>query len=568
MLYSRLVSVYEELSSTTKKLQKTEIIANFLSKIKKEHNRRDMVYLLQGRVWPENNTTETGVSEQLTIKAIAQASDMSAEEVTERWRIVGDLGDVAEELGIKKNKEEKGLTIEQVISNIRKLSVFTGKGTVEKKLNLISELLNNASAKEEKYIIRTILADLRVGVKEGLLRDAIFDSCLRSEDDSETEKNKKLLQRAYDLTTDFGLVFDYACDGIERLKEVSLMPGNPIKVMLFPKAESIEDAFEIVGKPAAFEYKYDGFRVIISKSKEDGEVKVYTRRLEEVSKQFPDLVKYVNENITAETFIVDGEAVGYNPKTKNYVPFQEISQRIKRIYDIEKLEKDLPIELVLFDLIYVNGESLLEKPFIQRRKALEKIVKIKPYKTTLSKQIITDKTEEVERFYEEALEVGEEGIMGKNLDSPYKPGARVGYAVKLKPHDDEFDLVITKAEYGTGKRAGWLTSYTVACRGKNGELLEVAKVSTGLKEKREEGLSFEELTEMLTPLIISSDGREVIVKPRILAEVQYQNIQKSPTYASGFSLRFPRIKRTRPDRRVEDANTLQDIEKEYEGKKG
>ncbi len=570
MKYSKLVEVYNRLEGTTKKLEKASIISEFLKTIKKERSRRDIIYLLQGNVYPESNNQVLGINEQLTIKAVALASGLANEEVVEKWKTDGDLGRVTEWAMSKKGKrliEIKELEIEKVITNIRKLTQFEGKGTVDKKLGIIAELLVHAEPNEAKYLVRTLLSDLRIGVKEATIRDAIFDSCFTM--DEKTEENERLLQKAYDLTTDFGLVFDYACDGITRLKEVGLMPGKPIKVMLFPKAENIADAFRIVGSPAAFEYKYDGFRVIISKSEKEGEIKIYTRRLEEVSKQFPDLVKYASLYIKAETFIIDGEAIGYDPKTKQYKPFQEISQRIKRIYDIEKIEKELPVELVVFDLIYLNGESLLEKPFAERRKKLEKVVKQEKYKVSLAKQIITSDEKVVQKFYDEALEVGEEGIMGKNLSSPYKPGARVGYAVKLKPDAEELDLVITKAEWGTGKRAGWLTSYSVSCLGNNQELLEVGKVSTGLKEKEELGLSFIEMTNLLKPLIISEDGKEVTVKPEVIGMIQYQNIQKSPSYSSGYALRFPRIKRlVESVKKIEDIATIKDIEKEYNLHKG
>ncbi|MEM4270866.1 MAG: DNA ligase, partial [Candidatus Pacearchaeota archaeon] len=249
-------------------------------------------------------------------------------------------------------------------------------------------------------------------------------------------------------------------------------------------------------------------------------------------------------------------------KTGKYQPFQNISQRIKRKYEIEKLEKELPIELNIFDIIYYNGKSLIDVPFKERRKILEKIVRQVKRKIVLAEQIITDKKEEAEKFYQKALDEGQEGLMIKNLNAGYKPGARIGYAVKLKPEANDFDLVITGAEYGTGKRAGWLTSYNIACRDDNENLLEVGKVSTGLKEKPEEGLSFIEMTKKLKKLIIEEKGRYVKVKPAIVVTVQYQNIQKSPTYTSGYALRFPRIKMLRPDRGIGDIATLKEIEKE------
>ncbi|MDP1729368.1 MAG: ATP-dependent DNA ligase, partial [archaeon] len=280
-----------------------------------------------------------------------------------------------------------------------------------------------------------------------------------------------------------------------------------------------------------------------------------------VTKQFPDAVKYVKENVKADSFILDSEAVGYNPQNKKYRPFQDISQRIKRKYDIELVEKQLPIELNIFDIIYYNGESLINKHFKERRKILEKIIKVSPFKIRLSEQIITDNSKIAEEFYDKALDEGQEGLMVKNLESIYKPGARIGYAVKLKPEANDFDLVITGAEYGTGKRAGWLTSFDVSCKTKDNKLLEIGKVSTGLKEKPEEGLSFIELTEELKKLIISENGKHVQVKPEIVVTVGYQNIQASPTYSSGFALRFPRMKAIRPDRSIIDIASLEEIKK-------
>jgi DNA ligase-1 len=451
------------------------------------------------------------------------------------------------------------LTTQKVLSNLQKLPELEGKGTVDNKINLIIELLHSASGLEARYIVRTLLGDLKVGIGSGLLRDAISDFCFSPKTIEEKKEKSQLLQEAYDKSNDFACVLEKAVKN--KLGEISLKPGQPVKVMLFPKAENIEDAFRIVGKPAAFEFKYDGFRMMINKT-DDGKITIFTRRLEDVTKQFPDAVKYVKENVHGKSFILDAEAVGFDPKTKKYKPFQDISQRIKRKYDIQKLEKELPIELNIFDIIFYDGNSLIDEKFKERRELIEKIIKVIKYKIRLSEQIITDNEKEADKFYQRALQEGQEGLMAKNLSVGYKPGARIGYAVKLKPDAEEFDLVITGAEYGTGKRAGWLTSFDVSCRDDEGNLLEVGKVSTGLKEKEEEGLSFIEVSKKLKPLIIKTEGKHVLVKPEIIATIGYQNVQKSPTYTSGYALRFPRFKVLRPDRSISDIASLGDIERE------
>jgi len=275
------------------------------------------------------------------------------------------------------------------------------------------------------------------------------------------------------------------------------------------------------------------------------------------------VIKYVKENVKGNSFIIDLEAVGFDSKTKKYRPFQEISQRIKRKYDIELLEKKLPVELVVFDVIFYEGKSYLNSPFKERRKLLEKIIKVEKRKIVLAEQLVTSDEEKAEKFFNKALKEGQEGIMVKRLDAPYKPGARIGYGYKLKPADKEFDLVITGAEYGTGKRAGWLTSFDISCKSEE-KFLEIGKVSTGLKEKESEGLSYKEMTKKIKPLIIQTKGRHVEIKPDLVVTVTYQNIQKSPSYSSGFALRFPRFTRLRPDRSKSNIASIDEIKKEYE----
>ncbi len=563
MQYSRLCEVYEELEKNPSRLKKTEILSNFLKKLKKEKN-KEVIYLLQGKIFPDYDEREMGISNQLAIKALSRATGLSPSEIENLWKKLGDLGLVAEEIVRKKKQvtlSAKELTTEKVLENLQKLPTLEGKGTIEKKISLIAELLTSSKPKEAKYIIRTLLGDLRVGTGAGTMRDAIVQACFDKKDKEKKKEIIDLVQESYDKATDWKLVFEQACKGLKQLEKTELEPGKPVKVMLFLKEKTIEDGFDRVGKPCLLDWKYDGFRMMINKD-EKGNIKIFTRRLDDVTKQFPEVKEYVKKYVKGKSFILDCEAVGYDSEKKIYLSFQNISQRIKRKYDIEKLKKELPVEVNVFDILYYNGKSLIKTPFKERRKLLEKIIKNQKWKIKTSESLITDDVKEAEKFYKKALEEGEEGIMMKNLEAPYKPGARVGYGIKIKPEENEFDLVIIEAEYGTGKRAGWLTSYTVACQDK-GKLLEIGKVSTGLKEKESEGLSFKELTKRLKPLIAKETGRRVEVKPELVVTVVYQNIQKSPTYSSGFALRFPRITRLRPDRSVSDITTLNEIKKEY-----
>lgn len=563
MRYLELCEVYENLEKNPSRLKKTKIISEFLNKLKLNFNQetKPIIYLLRGNVFPEYEEKEFGISIQVTIKAISKATGESEKNVIERYRKIGDLGDVVFE--IIKNKLQSTLFVNQinisnVIKNLKMLPEIDGKGAIDKKIALISEILTSAEPIEGKYLIRTLIKDLRIGVGEGTIRDAIVKSFFKEEEYKEATVK---IQTAFDQSIDFALVFEKAIKN--QLSDISLSPGKPTKVMLFLKTNNIKEAFEKVGKPAALEYKYDGFRMMINKfnnEKNKEEIKIFTRKLDNVTKQFPDVVNSI-KNIDAESFIIDCEAVGYDPTTKKYMPFQEISQRIKRKYNIEIIEKKLPVELNVFDILYYNGKSLINEPFEKRREILEKIITPIFRKIVLAKQIKTSNELQAQEFFEKAIKDNVEGLMIKSLSAPYKPGARVGYGVKLKEEAKELDLVITGAEYGTGKRAGWLTSYTLSCKKEN-KFVEIGKASTGLKEKKELGLSFIELTKLIKDKIIKSKGREVIVEPSIVVEVGYQNIQKSPTYNSGYALRFPRIKRLRPDKNIHQISTIEDIRKE------
>jgi DNA ligase-1 len=392
---------------------------------------------------------------------------------------------------------------------------------------------------------------LRIGISSPTIVDSLASAFF-----SGRKEMAEKIQAAYDLANDFAVVFEACSKGESELEKIGLEPGRPINVMLAVKVNDIQEAFEVCGKPAAIEQKYDGFRMQLNKKGK--EITLFTRRLENVTAQFPDVVSAVLKNIKGDSFILDSEVVGFDPKTKKYKPFEAISQRIKRKYDIDKLVKELPVEINVFDVMFYEGKSFIDKPFLERRKLVEKIVKEKELVIRPAVQIVTDSEKEAMKFYEEALKIGEEGIMIKKIDAPYRQGRRVGYMAKMKPLQNDLDLVIVGAEYGTGKRGGWLTSYILACRDGD-KLVEVGKASSGLKEKEEEGTTYDEMTRILRPLIIEDKGDYVKIKPKVVVSVNYQNIQESPSYSSGFALRFPRITHYRPDRRIDDIASLLDI---------
>ncbi|MBW3022333.1 ATP-dependent DNA ligase, partial [Candidatus Woesearchaeota archaeon] len=553
MFYYKLCELFQELENNPKRLAKTYKVSSFLKKV--DEDLKEVILLLQGRVFPIWDQRKIGVAARLILKALNIATGVEFSKVEDEWKSTGDLGKSAENLVARKKQAtlfSQDLSVKKVFSNLKKLAEVEGSGTVDVKVKLISELLTSAKPLEAKYIVRTLIEELRVGAGEGVLRDSIVWAYLMTFIEYDEEKNSivlddsqreqynsyvELTQEAFDITNDFADVAIIAKqDRVDGLSRVSLEPGRPVKVMLAPKIKGFDEAFKRFDK-IEIEEKLDGFRMQIHKF--DGKVKIFTRRMENVTTQFPEVVRAM-ENVTGDCFIIDGEAVGFDAETGMYRQFQLISQRIKRKHDIMRIAKELPVVVVLFDVLYYGNVSMLKMPFIDRREFLKGIVKEEDKRIKIVEGIVTDNKQEAEEFYDKCLKNGLEGVMIKGLDTVYKPGKRVDGWMKLKPTMQELDLVIVAAEFGHGKRSEWFSSFTLACRDSDtGDFMEIGKVGTGFKEKSEDGLSFEELTKMLKPLVVSESSTGVRVKPSIVVEVLYEEIQKSPTYGSGYALRFP-----------------------------
>ncbi|RME55480.1 ATP-dependent DNA ligase [Candidatus Woesearchaeota archaeon] len=627
MEYVKLAELYETLEKTSKRLEKVYHISSFLKKCPNSEL-KNVVYLLQGKIFPAWDERTIGLNSKLILKSIAKASGEPTSKIEKLWVKFGDLGLAA--LEVLKNKKQQTLFSEKlsigtVISILRKITETEGAGTVDRKISMVAKLLTSSTNKESKYIVRTVLGELRTGIQQGTLRDALIFAflpkiigvnyycqeckspnlntkkcmncnapletnfskaykpkiCVMSDElvqkecilpSSETKarelynKMVTLVQHAYDMSTDMGEIASLLKEkGLDGIKNLSLEVGKPIKVMLYLKAKNINDALNTVGKPAIIEKKFDGFRMQIHRKND--KVFLFTRRLENVTRQFPDVVEYVKKYIKSNNFIVDCEVLGIDPKTKKILPFQHISQRIKRKHNIAQMVKELPVKIVVFDAIMINGEVLLNQPLDERMKKLKSIIKNEKNKVELVEELVSGSEKQIEKFYMQALKEGHEGIMIKNMKGIYKPGARVGYGMKIKPVMEPLDLVIVGAEWGEGKRAKWLSSFTLACKDKD-DLKEIGKVGTGIKEKSELGVSFAELTKLLKPLIIEKKGKTVKVKPKIIVEVHYEEIQKSPTYSSGFALRFPRVVRLRSDEKpLDEISTLQQVKRFYEMQK-
>ncbi|MBU2497140.1 MAG: ATP-dependent DNA ligase [Nanoarchaeota archaeon] len=541
MKYSELAQLYEKLGATTKKLEKRDILAEFY---KKASDLSIIVKLSQGIIG-----VDFGVAKQMMKDVIKKAYGASDSEIIHKFKETGDLGKVAEYFTSHRKQrtlQHHELSVRKVYENLMKLPSLTGQGSVERKVDLIAELLSNASSSEARYIVRTVIGDLRVGVAEGIIRDAIAKAF---------NQESKDVERAYDFLGDYGEVAERASKG--KIKaEIEI--GKPVRVMLAERSKGLKEALEKFENPA-LELKYDGFRLSIHKEGKD--VWLYSRRNENVTKQFPELVEFARSNIKAKECIIEGEVLAVDKHGRS-LPFQRLSRRVQRKYHIEKMSIEIPIQMNFFDIIYLNGKNMMHEKLSVRWHALKKIIKQVKEKFQLAEHIETKNLKQAEKFYAYSLKKGQEGLIIKNLDAFYQPGKRVGYWLKVKPILEPLDLVIVGGEWGEGKRTKWLGSLLLACKGK-GKFLETAKMGSGLTEKQ-----LEEMTRKLKSLIIEEHGNHVIIKPKIVIEVGYEEIQRSPKYPTGYALRFPRLLRLREqEKTADDVNTLHDIEKLFNQQK-
>jgi DNA ligase-1 len=545
-----MADLYKSLEGTTKKLEKADILANFYKKCADEKLYKAVV-LSMGTVFPRGEK-ELGIADEMMKRIISKVTGAGEKDVVEQFKRTGDLGSAAEKLLSERRQRtlgKKELTIDLVFDNLRELPEISGSGSQDKKISLIAELLSSASPEEAKYIVRTTLGQMRIGVAAGLVRDAIAKAF---------SQDKKEIEHIYNLIGDYGHVAEQAKKGRLRA-EITL--GRPIHVMLAERGgDDIKAAVESF-ENAAIETKYDGFRVGIHK--DGNKVQVFSRRLENVTNQFPDIAEWAKEQLKSKECIVDGEACAYDAAKGKTLPFQQLSRRIQRKYDIEKMVKEIPVQVNLFDIILLNGENLMSEPLRERWKKLRSIVKESRH-FRLAHHLETKNVKEAEEFYSNALKEGQEGVIVKNMDAHYQPGRRVGYWLKVKPILEPLDLVIIGAEWGEGKRAKWLSSMLLACR-KGSKLVDTGKMASGFTEEQ-----LEELTKKLKSLIVETEGKFVKIKPEIVVEIGYEEIQKSPKYESGYAFRFPRLLRIRSEEEKgpRDADTLQTIEKIFRMQRG
>ena len=511
-LFAELVELCVNLGNTTKKNEKAQLIEAFLRQLK-EGEISASVLLILGTIFPAADPRSLNVS-GATVR-----------------RVTGRIAEKREPA-----TPAEPLTILDVHNYFGEIASTSGKGSRRKIDDLLESLLNRASSLEAEYIIKMIFGEMRHGAAAGVMVKSIAQTA---------GATLKQAQRAAMFSGDLGELARIALtEGKDGLQKIDLRLFGPIEPMLAQLAKDFQQVFTQHGGKTALEYKYDGARVQIHK--QGDQVAIFSRQLSDVTASLPEVVALARKSLEADEAILDGEVVAVGEGGKP-LPFQDLMRRFKRVHEIDTVMKEVPVKLYLFDLMYLNGRSLIDTPYQER---LDLLIKTCGGRY-LAERMVTDEVSEAEEFLHRAMESGHEGLMAKSLTSDYAPGARGKKWFKIKPAET-LDVVITAGEWGHGRRQGWLSNYHLAARDEeSGEYLLVGKTFKGFTDRE-----FVEMTERLQALKTSEDDMAVYVKPDIVVEVAYNEIQKSPHYKSGFALRFARITRIRDDKNPQQADTI------------
>jgi len=575
--YLLVANVYEQIEKTTKRLEMTDYLVELFKKTPKNLIDK-VVYLTQGKLYPDFMGIEIGMAEKLAIKAVARAAGRGTKEIEDDLRRTGDLGETAQKFLEKKLQAtffQQPLTVERVYQTLDKISRASGSGSVDQKIALLSGILSDAEPKEAKYVIRTLTGKLRLGIADMTVLDALAIAF------GGGKEARPILERAYNVSSDLGLVARVVSErGVEGLKDLKISVGKPVRPMLAERLSSPKEILEKLGGKCIAEYKYDGER--IQAHKNGKEVLLFSRRLENITSQFPDAVKLVREHIKPETAIAEAECVSVDLETGEMRPFQELMHR-RRKYDIRKAIEDYPVSLFVFDVLYVDGRDLTLEPYPVRHEILKEIVDACD-RVQIAKYLLTDDPQELETFFQEAIEEGCEGLVCKSIGdgSIYQAGSRGWLWIKYKRDyksemTDTVDLVVVGAFHGRGKRAGTYGALLLAAYNPEEDVYEtVCKCGSGFTDE-----DLEKIPKMLEPHRIqhrharvkSKMDADVWFEPKVVIEVIGAEITLSPVHTcaagvirekSGLAIRFPRFTgRYRMDKSAEDATTVKEIVEMY-----
>jgi DNA ligase-1 len=548
--FRALAELCEKLEATRKRLLMISLVAEFLKTLETQEI-EPAISMILGRPFPKWSQQTLDVSWATLSEIIGRVTGARWEVFSEAFRRTGDIGSATKAVfeGSRVKRQtvlvEKSLTITEVRKSFKAIAETAGTGSREKKERLVETLLSSASPLEAKYLIKVFIGEMRTGFHEGLMEQTVAEAY---------DVPLDTVQQATMIVGDVGEVATTAkLEGAAELCKINFRAFRPVSLMLAQMANSVAEAMTEHGGKTAFEYKYDGARVQIHKL--GNNVKVFSRRLTNVTESLPEAVESAKENVDAEEAIVEGEIIAVDDQG-HPIPFQHLMRRFRRVHSIEEMGEKIPVRLYLFDILFADGQNFISLPYFKRRAILAE----RAGRVPLTRQLVTDNVAEAERLLSEAMSAGHEGLMAKRLDSPYTPGIRGKHWLKIKPILEPLDLVIVAADYGYGRRHGWLSDYYLAARdAETGDFLEVGKTFKGLTDAE-----IVDMTRRLKDLAIHEERGKVVVVPKIVLEIAYNEIQRSPKYKCGMALRFARITRIRDDKTAGEADTIQRVEEIFE----
>jgi DNA ligase-1 len=544
--FAELAELGDRFEGTRKRAELVSLTASFLQRLQ-PHEVSAAVRLTIGRVFPEWDPRTLNVSWKVVMSCVDELVDTTQESRGKVFAEAVDGGEAVRvlfERGRSVPQEPPLLTILEVNEALDELSGVSGKGSRAAKTRLLREVFLRASPVEAKHLTKILVGEVRHGVSEGVMLLGIAEAAA---------VQAEAVRRANQFLGDVGEVAEIALqEGDAGLRSIAIRLFRPVKPMLAQTARDLEEVFRYHQGGVVLEYKLDGARVQIHRSRE--RTSIYTRNLAEVSDSLPDVVAHVQSELAAQEAILDGEVVAIDSEGRPY-PFQHLMRRFGRKHDVAAQVEQIPVELRLFDLLYVDGTSLVDMHYADRRRRLEEAAG----GVQLVQRLLPESPEEGSAFGDKAHRAGHEGLMAKALGSTYTPGARGKSWLKLK-HVDSLDLVIVAADWGYGRRHGWLSNYHLAALDEeSGAFTVVGKTFKGPTDKQ-----FQEMTQRLLALEVRRKGGTVVVRPEVVVEVMFNEVQQSGRYESGFALRFARIARTRKDKSSAEADTVQAVRHLYE----
>ncbi len=574
MKFEILANAYERMSATSSRIELTSVLVDLMKKTPISLIAQ-VCYLTQGKLYPDFEGIELGVAEKTAAKAVREAHKVSETTITSLLRKTGDLGDVASALS-GKSRLSSTLSVEKVYATLDEIARVSGAGSNQFRTSKIAELLNLATRTEGRFLIRLVTGKLRLGVADYTLLDALAVA------HTGEKKNRAKLERAYNLCSDLGYVAKLlASKGIKEIERVKVTAGKPVRPMLAERMPTEEAIIEKMNYNASAEYKLDGERVQAHRVS-GGEITLFSRRLEKITNHFPDVVGSLH-TLPANRFIVEGEIVAIGSDGK-YLPFQELMHR-RRKYGREEAMQKYPVSVNLFDVLLIEDRVVIDEPYVERRKILEKLCKSKSVDKRIQLVVAgaVKSAKEIDSLMNRSLAAGCEGLVVKDLHSPYRAGAREFAWIKFKPEyragvRDTLDLVIVGANYGRGRRAGAYGAFLLAAYDQKADMFRTTtKVGTGFSDRDFENfakiLSAHE-TEQRSARVDAKVKPEVWFEPAVVIEVLPAEITLSPIYTaglnmvrkeSGFALRFPKFTgRIRDDKAPEDATTVKEIYELYQ----